>query len=137
MIIQVLTSPDIILFGEWCYQKHSIHYTNLPDYFLAFDIYDKSVGKFLSVNERNRLLEGSGIHTVRKIAEGKFSKEKLLEFIDTESKYREGKVEGIYVRIDEGKYNKLRGKIVRPDFVQGIDVHFTKQKFVKNVVRYS
>eukprot|EP01120_Amphizonella_sp_Union-15-10_P007084 TRINITY_DN2359_c0_g1_i2.p1 TRINITY_DN2359_c0_g1~~TRINITY_DN2359_c0_g1_i2.p1 ORF type:complete len:145 (-),score=15.75 TRINITY_DN2359_c0_g1_i2:64-498(-) len=45
-LFQVLTSPDIVLFGEWCYQKHSIHYTKLPDYFLAFDIYDKSVQKY-------------------------------------------------------------------------------------------
>ena len=32
-------TPDLVLFGEWCYSKHSIHYTRLPDYFLAFDMY--------------------------------------------------------------------------------------------------
>jgi hypothetical protein len=26
------------------YARHSIHYTNLPDLFLAFDIYDKRKG---------------------------------------------------------------------------------------------
>ena len=40
-IWQVLTSPDIVLFGEWMYAKHSIHYTRLPDYFIAFDVYDR------------------------------------------------------------------------------------------------
>ncbi len=34
-----ILTPNLILFGEWCYSKHSIHYTRLPDYFLAFDVY--------------------------------------------------------------------------------------------------
>ena len=29
-----------ILFGEWCYVTHSIHYDNLPDWFIAFDVFD-------------------------------------------------------------------------------------------------
>lgn len=58
-----------VLFGEWLYATHSIAYTRLPDYFLAFDIYDRVVGKFLSWRERNRCLEGTGIHPVRLIAE--------------------------------------------------------------------
>ena len=32
---------DTILFGEWLYAQHSISYNNLPDYFLAFDLYNK------------------------------------------------------------------------------------------------
>jgi hypothetical protein len=39
-----LLSKDVILFGEWMYAKHSIHYTRLPDYFIAFDIYDRKTG---------------------------------------------------------------------------------------------
>jgi hypothetical protein len=40
-------TPNLILFGEWCYSKHSIHYTKLPDYFLAFDMYLKQIVAFL------------------------------------------------------------------------------------------
>ena len=58
-----------VLFGEWLYATHSIAYTRLPDYFLAFDLYDREASKFLSWRERNRRLEGTGIHTVRLIAE--------------------------------------------------------------------
>ena len=36
---------------------------------MAFDIYDREAGKFFSWRERNRRLEGSGIPTVRQIAE--------------------------------------------------------------------
>lgn len=58
-----------VLFGEWLYATHSVPYTRLPDYFLAFDVYDRKVGKFLSWRERNKCLEGTGIHPVKLIAE--------------------------------------------------------------------
>ena len=34
-----------MLFGEWLFAKHSKHYTSLPAYFIAFDIYDKVRGR--------------------------------------------------------------------------------------------
>ena len=58
-----------VLFGEWLYATHSIEYTRLPDYFLAFDIYDSKEKQFFSWRHRNKCLEGTGIHTVRLIAE--------------------------------------------------------------------
>nr|WP_319495301.1 RNA ligase family protein [uncultured Desulfobacter sp.] len=42
-----------ILFGEWCFAKHSIGYNKLPDYFLGFDVFDKKNDKFLSFDLRN------------------------------------------------------------------------------------
>ena len=39
-LYQIL-NQDTILFGEWLYAKHSIGYNSLPDYFLAFDLYNK------------------------------------------------------------------------------------------------
>ena len=71
-LFQVLGSEEPgrrVLFGEWLYATHSIEYTRLPDYFLAFDLYDRKLEQFLSWRQRNRCLEGTGIHTVRLIAE--------------------------------------------------------------------
>ena len=62
-----------VLFGEWLYATHSIAYTRLPDYFLAFDVYDRKVERFLSRRERNKCLKGTGIHPVRLIAEDTLS----------------------------------------------------------------
>ena len=47
--------PDLMLFGEWCYALHSVHCTKLPDWFLAFDVYDRAAGAFWSVERRNEL----------------------------------------------------------------------------------
>ena len=44
---------EYILFGEWCYATHSIKYDALPDWFVAFDIFDKKENKFFSVQRRN------------------------------------------------------------------------------------
>lgn len=70
-LYQVLGSEPgrYVLFGEWLYAKHSIAYTRLPDYFLAFDIYDIKEGQFFSWRERNKRLQDTGIHTVRLITE--------------------------------------------------------------------
>lgn len=69
-LFQVMEPERHVLFGEWLYAKHSIHYTRLPDYFLAFDLYDRRAGVFYSSAERDRLLQGTGISTVRTIAAG-------------------------------------------------------------------
>ena len=36
-----------VLFGEWMFAKHSLEYSRLPDYFIAFDIYDCERKRFL------------------------------------------------------------------------------------------
>ena len=68
-LYELLESRNLVLFGEWLYAKHSIRYTHLPGYFMAFDLYDKTVGKFFSWRERNRQLEGACIPVVRQISE--------------------------------------------------------------------
>ena len=50
-----------ILFGEWLYAKHSIHYAQLPSYFIAFDMFDRKENKFYSRRERNKLLDQTTI----------------------------------------------------------------------------
>ena len=68
-LFDILEPGKHVLFGEWLYAKHSIPYTKLPGYFMAFDLYDREVNKFYSWRERNRRLEGSDIPIVRQITE--------------------------------------------------------------------
>ena len=68
-IYELLDSGNNILFGEWLYAKHSIHYTKLPGYFMAFDLYSLKEGKFYSWRERNRRLGDTTIPVVRQITE--------------------------------------------------------------------
>ena len=68
-LYSVLEPERHVLFGEWLYVKHSIHYTKLPGYFMAFDLYDRHDNRFFSWRERNRRLKDTGIPVVRQIAE--------------------------------------------------------------------
>lgn len=45
-----------ILYGEWCYSKHSIFYNDLPHYFMAFDMLDTTTGTFLATERRAAML---------------------------------------------------------------------------------
>ena len=77
-----------ILFGEWVAAKHSIFYTRLPAYFIAFDVFDKEAGKFFSRRALEEFLEPWGIPIVQKITEGVFeSSRELFPLLDTISVY--------------------------------------------------
>jgi hypothetical protein len=60
----------LILFGEWCYARHSIHYTRLPDWFLAFDVFDKRERRLLSTARRDEIVSSMHLATVPKVASG-------------------------------------------------------------------
>jgi hypothetical protein len=44
------------MFGEWLYAKHTVFYTDLPHYFLEYDIYDHETQRFLDTEQRRALL---------------------------------------------------------------------------------
>ncbi|HLG75255.1 MAG TPA: RNA ligase family protein, partial [Ktedonobacteraceae bacterium] len=54
--LQAALGERYILYGEWLYAKHTIFYTNLPHYFMEFDIYDKERDVFLSTEQRQTFL---------------------------------------------------------------------------------
>ena len=147
MLACVLEPTRHVLFGEWMAYQHSIYYTELPAHFIAFDVFDTHSGRFLSRAALNEFLEPTGIPLVHTIAEQTFaSPHELLPLLDTISVYgarssSAGKdanapVEGLYLRVDDGPWLGRRSKIVRPDFVQSIEKHWSSKIPVKNQVRY-
>jgi len=119
---------ETILFGEWLYVKHSIHYTMLPDYFIVFDIWQN--GKFLPVAERDSVAMRFGLCVVPTIYEGILSLDDIRSLI-RESNYSDELMEGIVAR---GLKNPdLRGKYVRHDFITG-QKHWSKYKITKNLL---
>lgn len=122
-----------ILFGEWCYAKHSIYYNALPDWFIGFDIYDIGKDKFLSVRQRNILLNRMGVKVVPQLGQGFHNVNELSQFFG-KSQYSDEKCEGIYIRQDEGEYLKYRAKMVQKEFKQNITEHWSKGKMQCNKV---
>jgi len=129
-----LLQDKYILFGEWCYFKHSISYTQLPDWFIGIDIYHIQEKRFFSVNRRNQILEQLGIFWVPEIKRGVFNKTQIIDLLtNVSSKLGAKNLEGLYLRLDNDQWLKSRAKVVRSDFIQNISTHWRQETPVKNV----
>ncbi|RYE22434.1 MAG: hypothetical protein EOP45_08230, partial [Sphingobacteriaceae bacterium] len=111
-----------ILFGEWLASSHSIAYTKLPDYFIAFDIYDRHHEQFLTRSSVQQRLKGTSIYQVPKLeikitSEMLKDKTAIQQLVQQQSLYTDGPIEGIYFRFLDGRCTKDRAKIVRSDFL--------------------
>ncbi|RIX78918.1 RNA ligase family protein [Acidovorax cavernicola] len=138
-----------VMYGEWCFAKHSCWYDWLPAYFLEFDLYDRQAQCFLSTPARHALLAGSPVLSVPVLYEGEMPRRaKALQALVRPSLARsadwraafeqavaqEGQpldlvrqqtdlsdlAEGLYLKTESGDQVTGRYKWVRPDFVQTI-----------------
>jgi ATP-dependent RNA circularization protein (DNA/RNA ligase family) len=117
---------NLLLFGEWCYAVHTIHYTRLPDWFLGFDVYDQAERKFWSTARRDALLTDLRLAIVPRLGTGRFDLPHLQPFLQ-KSALTNDPPEGIYLRRDEGKYLVNRAKLVRAEFTQAIGEHWSRR----------
>ncbi|EAU92461.1 ATP dependent DNA ligase [Coprinopsis cinerea okayama7 len=115
-----------ILFGEWVYATHSIPYSRLPDYFIAFDFYDRTTGTFASPEVLKTMLASTTIRSVPILHEGAMPTDgELREMVQRPSSFYEGRIEGVYVKVERGSQVVFRGKVVRKDFISGNE-HWTR-----------
>ena len=120
--------PNLILFGEWCAARHSLDYAALPDWFLLFDVYDRTADRFWCTPRRNELASSAGLVTVPPVLHGKATVPTLKKLVgDTASRYRAGALEGVVIRRESVDWCEARAKLVRPDFTQTIDTHWRKR----------
>jgi hypothetical protein len=124
-----------ILFGEWCEARHSLEYDRLTDWLLIFDVYENAAKHFWSVGRRDVLAGKLGLAVVPLIGAGRFTLAALTALVRSEqSRFRDGPLEGLYLRRDEGNALASRGKIIRPEFAQSIGEHWSRRKIERNRV---
>ena len=124
-------SDRYILFGEWCYAMHSVFYSDLPDWFLGFDLFDKQEEQFFSISRRNEMLEEMGIEKVPEIAKGNYSLSDIQMML-TQSRLSNDLAEGLYLRIDQEDWLFKRAKLVRSSFIQSINGHWSRSSIKPN-----
>ncbi|WP_374327875.1 RNA ligase family protein [Azonexus sp.] len=130
--------PDLIVFGEWCAARHSLDYAALPDWFLLFDVYDRSAGRFWSSARRNALAASAGLTCVPEVARGRHSVASLKGLVTTlSSLYRQGPLEGLVIRQESAQWCECRAKLVRAEFTQTIETHWRKRAIEWNRVDFS
>jgi ATP-dependent RNA circularization protein (DNA/RNA ligase family) len=126
---------DLILFGEWCAARHSIVYDHLPDWFLAFDVYDRAAGRFWSVVRRNTWVNRLGIPVVPALTRRRTTLAEVKTLVMTRtSHFGATPLEGVVIRRDGAEFLEQRAKLVRPDFAQAIEEHWRRRRIEWNAV---
>jgi hypothetical protein len=145
-VLEIMLEDRFILFGEWLYARHSVHYRRLPHFFFEFDIYDKQEAKFLDLASRLAMLENTGILTVPVIHRGEVSQEELRArigpsafdsaFENPVTGRADNLMEGIYLRTEADGQVIGRAKLVRSEFVEKIkqSEHWQHQAIVPNLL---
>jgi hypothetical protein len=143
-VLEAMLGNRFILYGEWLYAKHSVHYRALPHYFFEFDLYDKDAAQFLDLATRLQMLDGTGLHTVPVLHRGPATAEELRALIGPSafgsafdnpiSGRTDQLMEGLYVRTESGGHVTGRAKMVRPEFVEKVkqSEHWQHQAIVPN-----
>ena len=135
LILARTLGTKLILFGEWCFAVHSIRYNHLPDWFIGFDVYDLESNRFWSSERRDLLLRSLEIHTVARIDRRRFNIDELYRLLSaTRSAYGSEPIEGLYLRSEANGWLERRAKLVRPNFMQSMDEHWSSRPLQKNVV---
>lgn len=125
-----------ILFGEWLAATHSVSYTRLPDWFLAFDLYDRSTDTWADRRTLTALLSDTSIRMVPVLHEGQMvGEDELKAMAQRKSNYTDGRVEGVYVKFERRGKVVSRGKVVRSDFIAGNE-HWSKGPLQTNTLEY-
>jgi hypothetical protein len=137
----------LILFGEWAYARHSVHYRKLPHYFFEFDVYDKDAEAFLSLEKRLAVIDGLGVVTVPVVHTGPIARDEIERLIGPSqfdshfdnplTKRSDNLMEGLYLRTEASGIVSGRAKLVRPEFVEKVKLstHWQHQAVVPNLLR--
>ena len=127
-------SSGLVLFGEWCYAVHSVPYNRLPDWFLGFDVYDLREAAFWDCARRNELLQDLALCPVPALARGRFSIAQLRDLTTGDSELGDGPMEGLVIRREGGGRTLDRAKLVRAEFAQAIDEHWSRRPLRRNAL---
>ncbi|MGC8732272.1 MAG: RNA ligase family protein [Halothiobacillaceae bacterium] len=130
--------PHLIVFGEWCAARHSLDYDRLPDWWLVFDVWDRNAQRFWSTTRRNAWAHAAGVPHIARLHQGRFTLPQLQDAVmRSASRYRLGPPEGVILRREDDAWLRARAKLVRPDFVQGIETHWRRQPLRWNRLKAS
>ena len=132
--LEAIAGP-VSVYGEWLLALHSVAYDRLPDYLLAFDLYDPELAGFLDPLRARYYLEYAGFTTVPLLRVGRLGSYEELEHLVYQPSILSSTAqrEGVYVKVSDGERVTHRFKMVRHGFIAG--EHFsTRGKITKNKV---
>ncbi len=117
-----------VIYGEWMRACHQIFYDELPDFFMAFDIWNGS--RYIDFENKEKLIEQFGFKMIPAIYSGRIKDVKEIIDMIKKSKFSSNeKMEGVVVK----NYIKgLMGKFVTREFDDRLDDHWLKKPLIEN-----
>ena len=121
--LQVLLAGGSVLYAEWLYLTHTVHYVRLPDLLIGTDLYSPSAG-FRTVDERNRRLEQAELAVPPRLFEGVLGDRGRLGALFGQSAFGDEPAEGLVLRQERRGRLLARAKVLRPGFVRVDDARW-------------
>lgn len=118
------------VYGEWLFAQHVIAYDKLPDWFIAYDIYDHERKLFIDPNDAIEALKSVGFATAPNLAVDVRNTSELLALRDGPSAFADTPREGIYLKSSDGLKVTGRFKMVAPWYKSDDD--WNKKALTKN-----
>lgn len=157
-LLQAL-SERFVLYGEWCFAKNKSFYDALPDWFIGYDLFDRTSGKFLTTPARDVIFKCAGIHIVPRIWTGAFSKATAFGSLLGLSRFKTPRwrealareaarvgvknplaetddsdmAEGVYIRIEDHECVLARMKLHREGYEKVRNDHWREQALIRNI----
>ncbi len=128
--ILTIDGRKLVVGGEYMKYVHSITYTKLPAWYVAWDLFDLSNNVFLGIDEQLQICRQFGIPHTPVLFRGVTQLDEVIKrFIDSRriSTFGSEPAEGVVIK---NFGNGVRGKIVRHEFIAGIELagHWSKRK---------
>ncbi len=153
-----------VMFGEWCFAKHTVFYDVLPHYFLEFDVFDRREHVFLSTPARHALLADVPVCHVPVLRSGSLQRNETVgSFLAVSTAKSAGWrsvlcaqaaaagvdvvsavaqtdpsdfAEGVYVKVELGDETVGRAKWVRSDFTSLLSDtgHWSERPMIVNML---
>jgi len=125
----------VTVYGEWMWAQHGMYYDRLPDWFIAYDVFNHDTEHWMPTSAVRASLDCAGFTMPPRLKLGRIESYEQLEELtlqptDFASK---GLREGVYVKVTDGSTVTHRFKMVRQGFVQG--GLWSEKKLQKNKLR--
>jgi hypothetical protein len=103
----------------------------LPDWFLAFDVYDRRAERFWSRARSQELTGRIGLASTPLLVVGGFDRAGLERLFGL-SHVGSAPMEGLYLRWEEGPWLAARAKLVRASWLPDDEEHWSRRPIVPN-----
>lgn len=123
--LQPLLENGLVLYAEWLWLTHTVHYDQLVDHLVVLDFWHPDEG-FVALRERDRLSRAHGLVVPPRLFDGVLGSEAALVKLMGRSRFGSELMEGVVLRRDDGQ----RCKVLRPGFVRAADANIGRSRNV-------